>query len=343
FRLELGDQPGIPHQAAFAQFVITGNARGNALRLDVDPGRGRNGSYREYFHSWSYDGKHWHPIRWQGNGFTFPEFTEDVVYFGNQVPMSYENLVELIEQWKKSPWVTVKIVGKSFEGRNLYRLEVTDPESPHPREDRWVHYAANQHGGEGNAQWRIAGMIDWALSAEAADFRSRSICHFVPMMSPDSPSHGWMRANAEGTDMNRSYLSTGSDSKAQTTEPYWWQKDFEKIMASTSPVTDIWSCHTWGGMVDILYNEGPEIGKTIGPVSQFGKLLDRLDADDLVNPIRGKEGGARTKWSTGPHDQFGITAFLCEGSGGIDTKSNNKQSGAVILRALSQYYKGTRK
>jgi len=343
FKITLGDQPGIPHQAAFVYFVITGNAKGNALRLDVDPGTGRNASWREYFHSWSYDGKAWHPIQWKGNGFSFPEFQEDVVYFGNQVPMSYENLVEIVAKYEKNPSVTVKIVGKSFEKRNLYRLEVTDPNSDVPRKDRWVHYFANQHGGEGNAQWRIVGMLDWALSEAAREFRRRSICHFGIIMSPDSPSHGWMRANAEGTDMNRSYLSAGADPKVQTTEPYWWQKDFEKIMASDSPVTDVWSCHTWGGMVDVLYNTGPEVGKAVGSINEFGKILDALDTDNLVNPLRGKEGGARTKWSTGPHDQFGITAFLCEGSGAIYTKQKNLQSGAVIIRALDRYYRGTRK
>ncbi len=188
FKLTLGDQPGIPHQAAFVYFVITGNAKGSTLRLDVDPGTGRNASWREYFHSWSYDGKTWHPIQWKGRSFLFPEFQEDIVYFGNQVPMSYENLVELVSKVEKNPFVTVKIVGKSFEKRNLYRLEVTDPKSDVPRKDRWVHYFANQHGGEGNAQWRIAGMLDWALIEEAQEFRRRSICHFVIMMSPDSLS-----------------------------------------------------------------------------------------------------------------------------------------------------------
>lgn len=343
FKMALGDQPGVPHQAAFVYFIITGNAKGNTLRLDVDGGKGRNASYREYFHSWSYDGKNWDPIRWKGNGFTFGKFERDVVYFGNQVPMSYENLVEMVGQWTEDPFVTVHVVGKSHEKRNLYRLEVADPKSPHPRKDRWVHYFANQHGGEGNAQWRIVGMLNWALSDEARDFRRRTICHFAIMMSPDSPSHGWMRANAQGQDMNRSYLSAGSDPKRQTTEPYLWQKDFEKIMASPSPVTSIWSCHTWGGMVDILYNTGPEIGKRVGPISEFGKVLDSLDTGNLINPIRGKEGGARTKWSTGPHDQFGITALLCEGSGGIHTKKKNLQSGAIIIKALGRYYKGTRK
>ncbi len=343
FRMNLGDQPGIPHQAAFAGFRIRRGAKGNPLRMDVVRGKGHNASYKEYFYSWSVDKTNWHPVDWRGNSLIFPEFPGDQVWVGCQVPISYSQLAVMTEVWKKSPYVTVRAIGVSHEGRSLYRIVVTDDTSTHRRKDRWVHYFANQHGCEHNAQWRVVGMLEWALSDEAAGFRKRSICHFVVMMSPDSPSHGWMRANAEGTDMNRSYLLTGSDRKRQTTEPYLWQKDFEKIMASESPVTDIWSCHTWGGMIDILYNEGPEIGKKVGTIKEFDKILDQADPDNLVNPIGRKEGGAQTKWSLGPHKQFGITAFLCEGSGGIRTKAKNKQSGAVIIKALSKYYKGTKK
>ncbi|PHS04974.1 MAG: hypothetical protein COA78_15870 [Blastopirellula sp.] len=342
FKMELGNQPGIPHQAAFPYFQILASAKGNPLRMDVVPAKGHNGSYKEYFYSWSTDKVNWHPINWQGRSLVFPEFPGDQVWVAGQVPLSYNQLDAMTKVWKKNPNVTVHTVGKSFERRNLYRVVITDPQSPHAEKDRWVHYFANQHGCEHNAQWRMIGMLDWALSEEAADFRKRSICHFVIMMSPDSPSHGWMRGNAEGIDMNRSYLWAGSDRKLQTTEPYFFQKDFEALMASESPVTDIWSCHTWGGKVDILTNLGPEIGKQVGTFEKFDWILDRTDPDQLVNPILGKEGGAETKWSTGPHKQFGITAFLCEGSAEIRTKKENKQSGQVIIKSLSNFYTGTK-
>lgn len=342
FRMDLGDQPGIPHQAAFPCFWIRATAKGNALRMDVVPGKRHNGSYKEYFYSWSADRETWHPVDWKGKSLIFPEFPANRIWVGHQIPLSYNQLAAMTKVWKKNPHVTVRAVGTSYEGRSLYRVVVTDPRSPHPPKDRWVHYFATQHGCEHNAQWRVIGMLDWALSDEASDFRKRSICHFVVMMSPDSPSHGWMRANAEGQDMNRSYLPGGSDARKQTTEPYLYHRDFEAIMASESPVTDIWSCHTWGGKVDIMYNEGPEVGKQVGPIKAFAGLLDQLDSRNLVNPMRGKEGGAETKWSLGPHKQFGITAFLCEGSGGIRTKEDNMQSGAVIIKALSRYYRGTR-
>ncbi len=114
------------------------------------------------------------------------------------------------------------MLGKSLEGRNLYRLTITDP-SPNPPARRWVHHFANQHPLECCSQWRMAGMIDWLLSDEAAAHRQRTICHFTLMMSPDAASHGWYRTNREGFDMNRTYRAEGADQTKQAHEAYVFQ------------------------------------------------------------------------------------------------------------------------
>ncbi len=90
----------------------------------------------------------------------FPEFTEDRVYFGGEVPMSYEQHEAMIHRWARHPHASSTVIGHSPEGRKIYRLTVTDPDSPYPVEKRWVHHVVNQHCYEYNAQWRIAGMID---------------------------------------------------------------------------------------------------------------------------------------------------------------------------------------
>ena len=193
------------------------------------------------------------------------------------MPLSFEKIEQLIGQWAKHPHVTVHVLGKSLGGRNIYRLEITDPESPHPRASRWVHWFGNQHPGEHNSQWRIAGMIDWLLSEQGDDARRRSICHFVPITSPDGPSNGWYRVNAQGVDMNRSYFSGGADQQRQAHEAYIVQRDLEKLMATDSPVTSLWSMHTWGGPVEPILVPGPEVGSTLGPWEEFKEVLIKND------------------------------------------------------------------
>jgi len=207
FRVSLAQAPNHPEWPNKLNFQIVRNAKGNDLRLE------------EYFQSWSYDGKTWQPVQWekgykqspQQDFLTFPVFERDRVFVGTQVPLSFEEVEQLIQHWKRHPSVQVHVIGESLKGRNLYRLEITDPASEIPCGKRWVHYFANQHPGEHNSQWRLVGMVDWILSNEAAPFRRNSICHVILMMSPDGPSHGWYRVNAEGVDMNRSYRASGSD------------------------------------------------------------------------------------------------------------------------------------
>ena len=351
FKVTLGHAPEHTDWANMLQFQIKQNAKGNSLRLDVVFNGGDAFRFNSYSYSWSYDGKNWQPIHWEndekdsqkGDTLIFPEFEEDKVYFGHQVPMSYEDSVELIREWEKSEYVHAHVIGKSLGGRDLYRIRITDPDSTVPESKRWVHYFANQHPGEHNSQWRMVSMVDWLLSDEGREHLKRSICHFIIMMSPDAPSHGWYRTNAQGVDMNRSYRASGSEADSQAHEAFMYQKDLEALMASDAPVTDIWSMHTWSGIVEPILTPGPEIGSTAGEWAEFRDIMAQNDPDGLVKPlkIRSEEGG-NTYWTSGPYRQFGITAVLCEGAGSFYTKKQCLDSGIVLIKSIVEYYRGTR-
>jgi len=351
FKISLGHAPQHRDWCNMLYFQIVRNAKGNKLRLDVEFTAGKAYRFNHNSATWSYDAENWRPIAWcdpgqpskRGDTLLFPAFSEDVVYFGAQVPMSYENVVALMGKWSRHPHATVQVLGKSLGGRDLYRLEVTDPKSPHPRKNRWVHWFGNQHPGEHNSQWRIAGMVDWLLSDKGADCRRRSICHFVLMTSPDGPSHGWYRVNAQGVDMNRSYFPDGADPKKQAHEAYVVQKDLEKLMASDAPPTDVWSMHTWGGPVEPIMLCGPEIGSALGPWEQFKTILLGNAPEELIEPLKARDKpGNPNHWNSGPHVQFGITNVLCEGSGQWTSKQRSLDAGAALIKSIAQYYKGTR-
>jgi hypothetical protein len=344
------EQPGWPNKL---NARILRHARGNQLRLDVVFPQGTNYSFNEYHQSFSYDGHHWFPIGWERgylespleDTLLFPPFMADEVFIGTQVPMSREDAVALIDGWRQSPFVQVHEVGTTLGGRPMYRVEITDGSSPHPRERRWVHYFANQHPGEHNSQWRMAGLVEWVLSDAARDFRQRNIVHIVMMMSPDAPSNGWYRVNAQGVDMNRSYRAAGADASEQAHEAYLWQRDFEALMASEAPVTTVWAMHTWPGVVDPRITPGPEMGTTLGPWTDFRDVLTKHDRLRLIRTLEdaGDSGYGGTTWTAGPHAQFGITAILCEGGALLQTRQLNETSGRVIIRAIEEYYSGLRR
>ncbi len=355
FRVALGHAPEHPDWNNKLQFTLLRNAQGNDLTLEVTFEKGRKGYYtlNEYAQSWSYDGMEWHPVHWeQGSANTwtrdvlhFPTFEKDWVVVGHQVPMSYEDVVRLVSDWEKRPCVKVHVLGKSLGGRNIYRVELTDPESGVPRGQRWTHYFANQHPGEHNAQWRMAGMVDWLLSESGRDCLGRSICHFVLMSSPDAPSHGWYRVNAQGVDMNRSYCAEGADREKQAHEAYIVQRDLEQLMAGEAPPVTVWSMHTWGGKVDPRIIPGPELGTVVGT---WEALAERLEENDLADLVRKMERWplkeeAATHWTEGPHLQFGVTAVLCEGAGALYTQEENMASGLVLMQSIAGHYSGLRR
>lgn len=187
----------------------------------------------------------------------------------------------------------------------------------------------------------MVGMIEWLLSDAGADCRRRSISHFVLMMYPDAPSHGWYRVGVQRVDGNRSYAVDGADELRQPHEACILQKDLETLMSSEAPVTDLWSMHTWGGVVEPIMLPGPEMGTVLPLWTRLRDIMEQNDPEQLVKPLAIREKPGNTShWSNGPHVQFGITTVLCEGAGNIITKRDNKASGAVLMKSLAQYYEG---
>ncbi len=351
FKIILGHAPEHPDWCNMLYFEIVRNAKGRKLRVDVEFPGGDAYRFNHNSATWSYDAENWRAIAWcnpdepskLGDSLLFPEFTEDRIHFGAQVPMSYENVVALMGKWAQHPHATVHVLGKSLGGRNLYRLMVTDPTSPHPAAARWVHWIGNQHPGEHNSQWRMAGMVDWLLSADGADCRRRSICHFVFMTSPDGPSHGWYRVNGQGVDMNRSYFSAGADPEKQAHEACVVQQDLEALMASEAPPVTVWSMHTWSGPVEPIMLCGPEINSAVGPWKQLRKILLDNAPEDVIEPLKVHDKpGKGVCWNNGPHIQFGVTNVLCEGSGTWTSKQRSLDAGAALMKSLAQFYRGTR-
>ncbi|MEX2639148.1 MAG: M14 family zinc carboxypeptidase [Balneolales bacterium] len=340
------NQPGWPNNL---YFEIAQNAKGNDLRLEVEFEDGTGYAFNSYFQSWSYDEDNWRPIHWEHgrnvstahDELMFPVFTEDKVFVGHQVPMSFKTAEAMKKEWAEHPDVTLHTIGHTLQGRPMYRLEISSADSPVAPENRWSHYFANQHPGEHNAQWRMAGMVDWILSEDGMDYRQHNVSHFILFMSPDASANGWYRVNQDGMDMNRSYRAEGSDQEEQVHEAYVWQKDFEELMASEVPVTSIWAMHTWQGLVEPLLREGPEMGTVLGPWTEFRDLLQQNDPDTLIKTLAVRDGGmgyGPVSWTDGPHHQFGLTAILCEGAGSHYTREENITAGVSIIKSMSEYY-----
>lgn len=73
------------------------------------------------------------------------------------------------------------------------------------------------------------------------------------------------------------------------------------------------------------------------------KMKWAVHPDTLINPLavrEGMPGYGSVSWTEGPHEQFGITAILCEGAGAFYTKEKNLESGEVLIKSIAEYYQG---
>ncbi len=335
FKMTVAPAPGHPEWTNMAQFTIKDNAVGKTLKLEI------SGGLRQ-FGSWSYDMQNWNPLQLSNVGGTnmlvFPQFTQDKVYFGGEVPMSYEQMADMTNQWAQHEHATVQQIGTSMQGRAILRVTVADPDGPYPMETRWSHHAVNQHCYEYNSQWRIAGMVDWLLSEEGAEARQRSVNHFVVMMNVDGPHNGYARVNQQGIDMNRAYSVSGwADNPARESQVV--QKDLEALDKQT-PITTTWSMHTWSGEeMEPMLRPGPEMGTTVGPWTALRDIIEANDTAGNIKPLYALTSTpSPTHWTSGTHLQLGVSAFCCEGAGAMFTKEENLQSGAVLMKSLDQFY-----
>ncbi len=356
FLFRRGQHPEDKDRSNLPQFIIPENFRGNNLTLDITP-LSYPAETHNYHMAYSFDGEHWTPILQELVGenvsrLRIPPSNSDSFYLGFQIPLSHETAQKLKKQWasdpKTAPYVTLHRLGHSLQGRPLYRMEITDPDSPHERNDRWKHYIAQAHPHEGKSRWRVRGMIDWLLSdaPEAADARKRHIWHFVLTMNPDGLNNGFTRVNAEGMDMNRTFLVDGADRSEQAHEGYVYQRDIETFMESDHPLTTFWDMHVWGREVEPMVHLGPEFGEEAGQLGSWEKLRDLIESHDeydLIIPLAIRRfEGQTTLWDRGVHHRYGITSAIVEGSGYLDTQEENMKAGEALIKSINEFYRGTR-
>ena len=116
-------------------------------------------------------------------------------------------------------------------------------------------------------------------------------------------------------------------------------------MKSEAPVTSSWSMHSWGSpqMEPILIGQGPELGTAVGPWKDLAERLEKHDSKNLIAKLRTSELTPPTFWDAGLKRRYGISNFLVEGGGGHLNKRQCLDAGAVLMKALTEYYAGHKK
>lgn len=186
------------------------DAAGQAVRMVFE-----NAAEAAYPDGWpgyrcvaSYDRRNWFRIattRYEDGRLVVEHKPErNNVYYAYFEPYSLERHLDLLGRVEMSPFVQVKCLGATVEGRDL-DVVVVGRENP-KRKPVWI--IARQHPGETMAEWFVEGLLERLLDPAdpvARKVREHAVLYIVPNMNPDGSVHGNLRTNAAGRNLNREW------------------------------------------------------------------------------------------------------------------------------------------
>lgn len=211
-----------------------------------------------------------------------------------------------------SPYLKQSSVGKTFRGRDIPLLTVTDASVPDTNK-RVVWLMARQHAWEAGTSFVADGAVRFLLSSdpEAAQIRRSTIFQIIPLFDIDGVNEGAVRFNVNGYDNNRN-----------------WDVTDEKTMPEIASVRQ--SIESWlaaGKRIDLFlavhdtesadYVDGPSRNPKIQPVAT--ELVNRLrETTNFYDPQSPRD---TTPASIDPsrytaaqylYGRHGVPAFLME-------------------------------
>ena len=125
----------------------------------------------------------------------------DSVHFAYFAPYSQERHRHLIADALAHEGVSLDVLGRTLDGRDLDCLTIGDG-----KQTVWV--VARQHPGESMAEWWMEGFLARLTDPDdetARDLRRRARFRIVPNMNPDGSFRGHLRTNAAGANLNREW------------------------------------------------------------------------------------------------------------------------------------------
>ncbi|MDZ4748367.1 MAG: M14-type cytosolic carboxypeptidase [Saprospiraceae bacterium] len=165
------------------------------------------GGWKNYQACASYDREEWFrvPTTFR-NGILTIDFEPEhnSVYFAYFAPYSYERHLDLIHETQLFDNVSMEVVGKTFEGRDIEMLRVGKP----GKNKKIIWVIARQHPGESMAEWFIEGMLSRLLDEDDPVSRrllKEAVFYVVPNMNIDGSIAGNLRSSASGANLNREW------------------------------------------------------------------------------------------------------------------------------------------
>jgi len=134
-----------------------------------------------------------------GNVSQIPEFPAR--HFKLEQPVDYAEMVEILQAAATKPFIELKTVGSSVQGRELFAIHLTHQEE----DDPWkVFLFAQQHGDEPAGKDALLYLIQY-IAADPALLPDDVDLWIMPMVNPDGAEAN-QRRNGNQADLNRDHV-----------------------------------------------------------------------------------------------------------------------------------------
>ena len=183
-------------------FLMTGT-KGRTITLkfiDTDP----------WAPMYSYDNKEW--FRYDPDKEMIAKYTakkkydRDSVWVAYYIPYTNAHLDEMMDEWQYRDGVRIYSIGKSYQGRDMKMMMVTNHNIPDKGKKR-IYIHARVHPSETPCSWCLEGLIEELLSSTpfARSLRDNAIFYILPFNNPDGVALGHSRCDAIGVNMEINY------------------------------------------------------------------------------------------------------------------------------------------
>ena len=141
------------------------------------------------------------------------EAQSDVIWFAYFAPYSMQQHNALVSQCATDERVSVEVLGKTHESRDIDLLCIGDVNKPLK-----IWAIARQHPGETMAEWWMEGYLSRLLDEQdsvSAALLEKAVFYVVPNMNPDGSFRGYLRTNARGINLNREWNKTTAENSPE--------------------------------------------------------------------------------------------------------------------------------
>jgi hypothetical protein len=159
---------------------------------------------------------------------------------GDHWGYSYDSLLVDLNDWSKSPYITIDSLGASVQNRAIWQLTITSDDTA-DSEKQTVYMHARTHPGEVQSWWVTEQVINQLTSESefARLLRANCVFYIIPMYNPDGVELEYARENANGVDIESNW-----DRLTLEPEVAVLRARFTELMASDAPIQVAMNMHS---------------------------------------------------------------------------------------------------